>query len=73
MDTPHTFHLPFGKMTIGPGDFTYLTSIPCEGHLNDFDASLYQPTLQADYIQSLLRFVPRVRAGVVLYEDLRCH
>ena len=71
MDTTHTFHLPFGEMTISPGDFAYLTSIPCEGRLIEFDASLYQPTLQSAHIHRLLGFMPRVRAGTVPYGDLR--
>ena len=41
IDTTHTFHLPFGEMIISPGDFAYLTSIPCDGRLIEFDASVY--------------------------------
>ena len=73
MDTTHTFHLPFGEMTISPRDFAYLTSIPCDGRLIEFDASLYQPTLQSEYIHRLLGFLPRVRAGTIPYGDLRRH
>ena len=73
MDTTHTFHLPFGEMTISPGDFAYLTSIPYDRRLIEFDASLYQPTLQSEYIHHLLGFLPRVRAGTIPYGDLRCH
>ena len=73
MDTTHTFHLPFGEMTISPGDFAYLTSIPCDRRLIEFDASLYQPTLQSEYIHRLLGFMPRVRAGIIPYGDLRRH
>ena len=73
MDTTHTFHLPVGEMTITPGDFAFLTGISCEGRMIEFDCSIYTPTVQAHYIHQLLGFVPRVRAGVIAYGELRAH
>lgn len=30
-DSTHTFHFPWGEMTMTPTDFTYITGLPCEG------------------------------------------
>ncbi|KDP24011.1 hypothetical protein JCGZ_27039 [Jatropha curcas] len=40
MDTTHTFHIPFSKMTITPVDFATITSLPFGGRLVVFDDRL---------------------------------
>ncbi|KDP30104.1 hypothetical protein JCGZ_18236 [Jatropha curcas] len=75
MDTTHTFHLPFGKMTITPMDFTTITGLPFGGLSIVFDDQL-RTLDRLDLRESLRAAVgiePIIFDKRVLYESIISH
>lgn len=61
-ETTHTFHLPFGELTLDPVSFAAVTGIACAGDAVPFDASIHLMTPdRVAYIERLLGMVPDMK------------
>ena len=64
MDTTHTFHLPFGEMSVTPLDFAAITGLSFYGEPIPFSGEAYESAVaRHTWLKDLFEVVASVKSG----------
>ena len=70
-DTIHTFHLPFGELTLDPVSFTAITEITYTEDPSPFDVTFHHMSHdKLNYVERLLGMVPDMKGTHTIKHNL---